>query len=100
MEQFNTLTGPIKVEADGWAVNGVFDQELPAHIAVSRSAEGRVVGTVFERGPLRVGGRPQAGAPALQLNFGAARRCCRPAALRLLCQLLQAGRACGRKQMR
>ena len=57
LEQFNTLTGQIEVRAGRLeAVNGVFDRDLPAHVAVSSSAEAEVVGTVFERGPLRVEG--------------------------------------------
>ena len=57
MEQFNTLTGPIEVKGGRLeAVNGVFDRELPEHIAVSGSAEAEVIGTAFERGPLRVAG--------------------------------------------
>lgn len=57
MEQFNTLTGPIEVRAGRLeAVNGVFDRDLPAHVAVSASAEAEVVGTIFERGPLHVEG--------------------------------------------
>jgi hypothetical protein len=57
LEQFNTLSGPVEVRAGRLdAVNGVFDRDLPAHIAVSASAEAALVGTVFERGPLRVEG--------------------------------------------
>jgi hypothetical protein len=57
LEQFNTLSGPIEVRAGRLdAVNGVLDRDLPAHIAVSASAEAEVVGTVFERGPVRVEG--------------------------------------------
>ena len=59
MEQFNTLTGPVEVRAGRLeAVNGVFDRELTAHVAVSASAEAEVIGTVFERGPLAVEGDP------------------------------------------
>jgi len=59
LEQFNTLTGPAEVRAGRLeAVNGVFDRSLPAHVAVSASAEAEVVGTVFERGPLAVEGDP------------------------------------------
>ncbi len=57
LEQFNTLTGPVEVRAGRLeAVNGVFDRELPAHVAVSASAEAEVVGSVFERGVLRAEG--------------------------------------------
>ena len=57
LEQFNTLSGPVEVRAGMLeAVNGVFDRDLPAHIAYSASAKGEVVGTAFERGPLRVEG--------------------------------------------
>ncbi len=57
LEQFNTLTGPIGASGGRLeAVNGVFDRELPAHVAVSGSAEAEVIGTDFERGPLRVAG--------------------------------------------
>jgi hypothetical protein len=57
LEQFNTLSGSVEVRAGRLeAVNGVFDRDLPAHVAVSASAEAEVVGTVFERGPLRVEG--------------------------------------------
>ncbi len=60
LEQFNTLSGPVDVRAGKFeCVNGVFDRDLPAHIAFSSSAEGEVVGTVFERGPLRVEGDPK-----------------------------------------
>jgi hypothetical protein len=60
LEQFNTLSGPIEVRAGTLeAVNGVFDRELPAHIAVSSSAKAEVIGTVNERGPLRVEGDPK-----------------------------------------
>jgi hypothetical protein len=73
LEQFNTLSGPIEVRAGQLeAVNGVFDRDLPAHIAVSASAEAEVVGTVCERGPLRVEGdrrrvRPFANAASVRL---------------------------------
>jgi hypothetical protein len=57
LEQFNTLSGPIEVRAGRLeAVCGVFDRDLPAHLAVSASAEAEVTGTVSERGPLRVEG--------------------------------------------
>jgi hypothetical protein len=60
LEQFNTLTGPVEVRAGRLeAVNGVFDRDLPVHVAVSKSAEAEIVGTVFERGPLRVEGDPK-----------------------------------------
>lgn len=60
MEQFNTLSGPIEVRAGTLeAVNGVFDRDLPAHIAVSSSAKAEVIGIVYERGPLRVEGDPK-----------------------------------------
>lgn len=59
LEQFNTLSGPLEVRAGRLeAVNGVFDRDLPTHIAFSASAKGEVVGTVFERGALRVEGAP------------------------------------------
>jgi len=57
LEQFNTLTGVVEVRAGRLeAVNGVFDRDLPAHVAVSASAEAEVVGTVYEQGVLRVEG--------------------------------------------
>lgn len=57
LEQFNTLTGVAEVRAGRLeAVNGVFNRDLPAHIAFSASAKGEVVGTAFERGALRVEG--------------------------------------------
>ena len=57
LEQFNTLTGLVEVRGGRLeALNGVFDRSLDAHLAVSSSAEAEVIGTVFERGPLRVAG--------------------------------------------
>ena len=57
LEQFNTLTGVAEVRAGRLeAVNGVFDRDLPTHVAVSASAEAEVVGTVYEQGVLRVEG--------------------------------------------
>jgi len=55
LEQFNTLTGPITTKAGRLEVlNGVFERELSPHLVFSSSARGEVVGTLFERGPLRV----------------------------------------------
>ena len=55
LEQFNTLTGPIEARAGRLEVlNGVFDRVLSPHLSFSAPARGEVVGTLFERGPLRV----------------------------------------------
>ena len=55
LEQFNTLTGPIEARAGrGEVLNGVFDRVLSPHLSFSAPARGEVVGTLFERGPLRV----------------------------------------------
>jgi len=57
MEQFNTLSGPVSAHAGRLkAVNGVFDRDLTTHVTIAPSAEAEIVGTVFERGPLRVAG--------------------------------------------
>ncbi len=57
LEQFNTLTGPIEARGGRLeAVNGVFDRELPAQVKVSEFAEAQVIGTIHERGPMRVEG--------------------------------------------
>ena len=57
LEQFSTLTGPIAAKSGKLEIcNGVFDLDLPAHVAVSGSAKADVVGTGFERGRLRVAG--------------------------------------------
>ena len=57
LEQLNTLTGPIEVRGGRLeALNGVFDRDLPAHVTVSEFAEAQVIGTIHERGPMRVEG--------------------------------------------
>jgi hypothetical protein len=60
LEQFNTTTGPVEVKGGSAdLVNGVFQRRLEPHVAFSGKASGRVTGTVFLRGALRVEGDAQ-----------------------------------------